>query len=231
VFLVLGCYCARPAAAPSAMAMIFGIAGTLSLHDTSVNVDLPSFFNSTLAQVLGIATAALVTRLVRTVGADWSAQRIRRATWNELGELAEAPRGDRVDEAYAVRMVDRIALLAPRVAQADAVVRDEVVDGALRDLRSGLDILALQRARPRLPSIGIGPVMLAVSRLFRLRGAGRDAMPSPALLGDLDGVLATALAGHGGDSRAAITALVGLRRALFPAAPAALSPVPAGAPA
>jgi hypothetical protein len=73
--------------------------------------------------------------------------------------------------------------------------------------------------------------MQAVSRLFRLRGAGRDAMPSPALLGDLDSVLATALAGHGSDSRAAITALVGLRRALFPAAPAALSPVPAGAPA
>ena len=231
VFLVIGCYCARPTTAPSAMAMIFGVAGTLSMHDTSINVDLPSFFNSTLAQVLGIATAALVTRLVRTVGADWSAQRIRRATWNELGELAEAPRGGQVDEAYTVRMVDRIALLAPRVAQQDAVVRDEVVEGALRDLRSGLDILALQRARPRLPSIGIGPVMQAVARLFRLRGAGREAVPSPALLGDLDGVLATALAGQGVDTRAAITALVGLRRALFPTAPATLSSLPAGAPA
>ncbi|HEY8977923.1 MAG TPA: FUSC family protein, partial [Burkholderiaceae bacterium] len=100
-FGVLGCFAGRPATAPSAMAMIFGIAGTLSMHDTQVVVDLPGFLNSTLAQVLGIFAAALVTRLVRTVGADWTAQRIRRATWSELGALADAPRGARVDDAYA----------------------------------------------------------------------------------------------------------------------------------
>ena len=107
------------------MAMVFGVAGTLSMHDTTANVDLPAFLNSTLAQVLGIFAAALVTRLVRTVGADWSARRIRRATWSELGAMAAAPRGAGVDEAYAVRMVDRIALLAPRVVQADPVVRND----------------------------------------------------------------------------------------------------------
>ena len=222
-FLLLGMFCCRPATAPSAMAMVFGIAGTLSMHDTSVNVDLPAFFNSTLAQVLGIYAAALVTRLVRTVGADWSARRIQRATWSELGAMAAAPRGADVDEAYAVRMVDRIALLAPRVVQADPVVRNDTVEGALRDLRSGLDIVALQRARPRLPSVGIGPVMQGVARLFRGRGAGRDDPPPAALLTELDGALAGVLEGAGADARAATTALVGLRRSLFPAAPAALS--------
>jgi len=120
-------------------------------------------------------------------------------------------------------MVDRIALLAPRVVQADPVARNETVEGALRDLRSGLDIVALQRARPRLPSVGIGAVMQGVARLFRLRGAGRAEVPPEALLADLDGALEGALAGDGGDRRVAVTALVGLRRALFPAAPAALS--------
>ena len=222
-FLLLGMFCCRPSTAPSAMAMVFGIAGTLSMHDTSVNVDLPAFFNSTLAQVLGIYAAALVTRLVRTVGADWSARRIQRATWSELGAMADAPRGAAVDEAYAVRMVDRIALLAPRVVQADPVVRNDTVEGALRDLRSGLDIVALQRARPRLPSVGIGPVMQGVARLFRGRGAGRDDPPPAALLTELDGALAGVLEGVDADARAATTALVGLRRTLFPAAPAALS--------
>jgi uncharacterized membrane protein YccC len=231
VFLLIGAFCGRAATAPSAMAMLFGIAGTLSMHDTSVNVDLPSFINSTLAQVLGILAAALVTRLVRTVGADWSARRIRRATWSELGAMAAAPRGESVDEAYAVRMVDRIALLAPRVAQADPVVRDETVEGALRDLRSGLDIVALQRARPRLPSVGIGPVMQGVARLFRGRGAGREDDPPAALLNDIDGALDAVLSNDGADTRAAVTALVGLRRALFPGAPAALTPVPDGVPA
>ena len=230
-FLVLGLYCARPSSAPSAMAMVFGVAGTLSMHDTSANVDLPAFFNATLAQVLGIFAAALVTRLVRSVGADWSAARIRRATWSELGAMADAPRGAGVDEAYAVRMVDRIALLAPRVAQADPAVRDETVDGALRDLRSGLDILALQRARPRLPSVGIGAVMRGVARLFRQRGAGAGHAPPRALLDELDGALAGALAADDGDARAAVTALVGLRRTLFPAAPAARFPLATGAPA
>ena len=224
-FLLLGFYCARPSTAPSAMAMIFGVAGTLSMHDTTANVDLPAFINSTLAQVLGIFAAALVTKLVRTVGADWSAQRIRRATWNELGDMAAASRGTSVDEAYAVRMVDRIALLAPRVAQADPAVRNETVESALSDLRSGLDIVALQRARARLPSLGIGAAMQGVARLFRLRGAGGEGQAPQALLGDLDGALAGALenTGDSDDTRAAVTALVGLRRSLFPAAPAALS--------
>ena len=230
-FLMLGLYCARPATAPSAMAMIFGVAGTLSLHDTTANVDLPAFFNTTLAQVLGIFAAALVTRLVRTVGADWSAQRIRRATWSELGAMAAAPRGADVDEAYAVRMVDRIALLAPRVVQADPVVRNDTVEGALRDLRSGLDIVALQRARPRLPPVGIGAVMQGVARLFRLRGAGDEGQPPQTLLDELDGALEGVLPGNGADARAAVTALVGLRRSLFPRAPAALSPVATGVPA
>ena len=228
VFLLLGAWCGRAATAPAAMAMVFGVAGTLSMHDTTVNVDLPAFLNSTLAQVLGISAAALVTRLVRTVGADWSAQRIRRATWNELGAMAAAPRGGAVDEAYAVRMVDRIALLAPRVAQADPVVRNETVEGALRDLRSGLDIVALQRARPRLPQLGIGRVMLGVARLFRERGTGRERAAPVALLAQLDGALEGALTSDGADGRAAVTALVGLRRTLFPAAPAALSPVATG---
>lgn len=225
-FLLLGAWCARASTAPSAMAMIFGVAGTLSMHDTTANVDLPAFINATLAQVLGICAAALVTRLVRTVGADWSAQRIRRATWRELAAMAASPRGAGADESYAVRMVDRIALLAPRVVQADPVVRDDIVEGALRDLRSGLDIVALQRARPRLASIGIGAVMQGVARLFRRRAAG-DANPPPqALLADLDVALDGALRDAGGsDTRAAVTALVGLRRTLFPRAPAALAPL------
>ena len=229
VFLVLGLYCGRAGTAPSAMAMLFGIAGTLSMHDTAAVVDLPAFLNATLAQVLGIFAAALVTRLVRTVGADWSTRRIRRATWRELGDMAAAPRGAAVDEAYAVRLVDRIALLAPRVAQADPVMRDDTVEGALRDLRSGLDIVALQRARPRLPALGIGAVMQGVARLFRQRGAGRDGAPPHALLADLDGALEGALAQRGADTRAAVTALVGLRRTLFPAAPAALASLQTGA--
>ncbi len=223
-FFVLGALAGRPTTAPKALAMILGVTGTLSMHDTSSSVDLPAFLNSTLAQVLGILAAATVTRLVRSVGADWSAARIRRATWDELAAMAAAARSADVDEAYAVRMVDRIALLAPRVAQAGEVVRNETVEGALRDLRSGVNIVALQRARAQLPSMGIGVFLAALSRRFRDLASGQVAPPSQSLLAQLDAVLAAALAPVPGEARPdaariAITALVGLRRGLFPEAP------------
>ncbi len=241
VFFVLGALAGRATTAPAALAMILGVAGTLSIHDTS-NVDLPLFLNSTLGQVLAILGAATVTHIVRSVGGDWVAARIRRATWNELGDMAAAARSADVDEAYAVRMVDRIGLLAPRVAQEGPEVRNDTVEGALRDLRSGVDIVALQRARAQLPSMGIGTFMTALSRRFRDLATGQVAPPSAALLSQLDAVLAAALvppvAGEprSADARAAITALVGLRRSLFPDAPAhiaaaAAHPIPTGAPA
>eukprot|EP01032_Pedospumella_encystans_P004018 gene4018-4755_t len=87
VFLALGLYMARPAYFMAAMALLFGVAGTLAMHDTAT-ADIVSFINSMLGQVFGVVAAAFVTRLVRSVGADWSARRIQRATWRELGEMA-----------------------------------------------------------------------------------------------------------------------------------------------
>ncbi len=146
LFLLLGCFMARPATGPQALAFLFGVAGTLALHDTA-SADLASFFNSTIAQVLGIVVAARVTRLVRSVGADWSARRIQRAIWRELGEMAtSAPptsASSNAFAAYAVRMLDRIGLLAPRIAQGGASADLSVADDALRDLRVGADIVAL----------------------------------------------------------------------------------------
>ena len=130
-FLALGCYMARPSNSLAAMAMVFGVAGTLALHDTGT-ADLVSFINSMTGQVLGVVAAARITRLVRSVGADWSAQRIQRATWRELSEMAEAPRLRAAGSAYAVRMLDRIGLLAPRIAQAGGTLEGVVADDALR---------------------------------------------------------------------------------------------------
>ncbi|WP_289623293.1 FUSC family protein [Paracidovorax oryzae] len=78
VFLVLGAYMARPATLLMAMGLLLsGVLGTLSLHDTG-QADFASFVNSSIGQVLGGATAAVVTALVRSVSAEWSARRIQR---------------------------------------------------------------------------------------------------------------------------------------------------------
>ncbi|NML45048.1 FUSC family protein [Ramlibacter sp. G-1-2-2] len=223
-FVLLGCFVPRTTPGNQAMPIIFGVAGALAMHDTA-NADLVSFANSMVGQVLGTVAAAQVTALVRSVSADWSARRIQRATWQELGELAAGPRRRAAGDAYAVRMLDRIGLLAPRIAQAKGPVAPGAAQDALHDLRTGADIVALQRARAGLPPSSADAVLAAVAALFRARATSSDAR---VLLPQLDGALHAALdsSDESAERRRAISALVGLRRNLCPDAPAVLAGAP-----
>jgi len=230
LFLVLGLYLPRPTHFMPAMALIFGVAGTLALHDTASS-DLVSFINSMIGQIVGVVVAARVTRLVRSVGADWSARRIQRATWRELGDMAASSQPQSAQsDAYAVRMLDRIGLLAPRIAQAGGTVEGVAANDALRDLRMGADIAVLQRVRAQLPVATANALLGGIAGFFRQRGEGRMNPRPPGLLPQIDEALGAVLADRDASvssaSRAAVTALVGLRRNLFPEAP----PMLAGAP-
>ncbi|CAN7225302.1 FUSC family protein [Variovorax paradoxus] len=231
-FLLLGVYMARPAHFMAAMALLFGVAGTLAMHDTA-NADLVSFINSMLGQVIGVVVAARVTRLVRSVGADWSARRIQRATWRELGEMAgAAQRQGAQGDAYAVRMLDRIGLLAPRIAQAGGSIEGVAANDALRDLRTGADIDVLQRVRTQLPPASASALLGGISQFFRQRGRGRMQARPASLLPQIDEALSAVLGAQhapSSASRSAVTALVGLRRNLFPDAPPRLAAAGQGA--
>jgi uncharacterized membrane protein YccC len=194
LFLLLGLYLPRPTHFMPAMALIFGVAGTLALHDTA-SADLVSFINSMIGQVVGVVVAARVTRLVRSVGADWSARRIQRATWRELGEMAASSQPQYAQsDAYAVRMLDRIGLLAPRIAQAGGTVEGVAANDALRDLRMGADIAVLQRVRAQLPLATSAALLGGISRFFRQRGEGRMTPRPQGLLPQIDEALNAVLA-------------------------------------
>jgi uncharacterized membrane protein YccC len=238
LFLLLGMYLPRPTHFMPAMALVFGVAGTLALHDTASS-DLVSFINSMIGQIVGVVVAARVTRLVRSVGADWSARRIQRATWRELGDMAASSQPQYAQsDAYAVRMLDRIGLLAPRIAQAGGSVEGVAANDALRDLRMGADIAVLQRVRAQLPMATAAALLDGIARFFRQRGEGRMNPRPPSLLPQIDEALNAVLEARGNAdaasssssaspaSRAAITALVGLRRNLFPEAPPMLASAP-----
>lgn len=223
LFLLLGLYLPRPTHFMPAMALIFGVCGTLALHDTASS-DLVSFINSMIGQIVGVVVAARVTRLVRSVGADWSARRIQRATWRELGDMAASSQPQYAQsDAYAVRMLDRIGLLAPRIAQAGGTVEGVAANDALRDLRMGADIAVLQRVRAQLPMATAAALLGSISRFFRQRGEGGTNPRPPSLLPQIDDALNAVLQARdtaaSAASRAAVTALVGLRRNLFPDAP------------
>lgn len=244
-FLVLGCYAGRPATSLRAMAMIFGIAGTLSLQDTNTS-DLVSFINSNLAQILGISAAAFFTKLLRTVSAQWTARRLLRAGWRELAQMATGERNPSI-MAVSARMLDRIGLLTPRLA-IDGPRADLSAVDALGDLRIGLNMAQLRELQPRLQQHGVSlrPLMGHLATHFRTRQTGEvsDAVASavyaplpaaPALLEAIDAALravCTVSAAHGlpqstatpsmtdADFETAVTSLASLRRDLFSAAPA-----------
>lgn len=222
--LILGCFMARPSTTTQSLAVLIGVLGALALHDTASS-DLVSFVNSMTGQVIGVLMAARVTSVVRSVGSDWTARRIQRAIWRDLGRLAGERRAQLDGQSFAVRALDRIGLLAPRIAQSAGSAEAIVADDALRDLRVGIDIVTLQGARSSLPHGSISTVLADLADFFGARGRGRSVAKPDRLLPRLDAAITSALRmpSQSGETRLAIASLVGLRRNLFPEAAGALA--------
>jgi uncharacterized membrane protein YccC len=219
VFLALGVFLARPATFGAAMPFLFGVAGTLAMQDTNT-ADMMSFTNGMLAQILGLVVAAVVTGVFRTVGAGWTARRLLQAGWSELARLGSGERVASVPE-FSARMVDRIALLTPRLALAGPQQDLQAAD-ALVDLRIGLNMAQLLEARAALGrSQGrLWPLLEHLSQHFAARPRV-DGAEHARLLVSLDNAL-RAVCGAAAPSpgRAeAIASLAGIRRDLFPGAP------------
>jgi hypothetical protein len=183
------------------------------------------FANSTLAQTFGIWLAALTTRLFRTVGAGFTARRLLKAGWSELARIG---RGDKVPSVaeFSSRMVDRIALLTPRLRLAGKQQDLEAAD-ALVDLRIGLNMTQLAEARRDLgrSQAALAPLMQDLARHFESRPRIVDAAQAH-LLASLDNALRAVCDDVPSMSqRQAVAALAGIRRDLFPEA-AAYAPSP-----
>ncbi len=219
LFLILGCYSARPAKFMIAMPLLFGVAGTMSLHDTA-HADVTSFINTTTAQLLGTFMAARVTRLFRSVGADWSARRIRKAIRRDLVLMSSGAKAQHL-QIFAVRIVDRIGLLVTRIAQGEVARHNSIARESLRDLRLGTNIIVLQQVRRGFPDIAFEVLLSQLATLFK----AAENLPPASLLTTIDAALTVILAlpEKTAQWRNAITALVGLRHNLFPDAPATLT--------
>ncbi|MET0208542.1 MAG: FUSC family protein, partial [Burkholderiaceae bacterium] len=219
VFLLLGVFVARPATFGRAFPFLFGVTGTLALMDTN-NADMVSFTNGMLAQIAGLVAAAVTTSMFRRVGAGWTARRLLKAGWRELARLGKGEKTTLAE--FSARMVDRIGLLAPRLAlAAQATPGDQEglqARDALRDLRVGLNMTLLQQIRAQLGrgDTALGPLMAQLSHHFeRLPALDKDGETH--LLGALDNALRAVCEGtHDAPQREALAALTGIRRDLFP---------------
>jgi uncharacterized membrane protein YccC len=225
VCLVMGVAIGRPATFPKAMPFLFGICGTLALQDTNT-ADIVSFTNGMLSQVGGLMIAAVTTRVLRTFGAGWTARRLLKAGWSELARLGSGERVPSPSE-FSARMVDRIALLTPRLALARGQQDLQAAD-ALVDLRIGLNMAQLQSVRGQLgrAEAVLWPLLEHLAQHFEARPAVDPAFEAR-LLASLDNALRAVCAAEDGPGKQqAVAALAGIRRDLFPgAAPYAPAPI------
>ena len=215
-FLICGIYLYRPATVARSLTHLMSVVGMLMLYDFGQQ-DLESYLNGQGGQLIGIAIALGVTRLIRTAGAQRVARRIMRTGWQEMAQAAAAMVPVSLVTLVA-RMTDRVSLLAPRLAQEQSKVASS--PDLMEDVRISVNMAYLLNMQSFLRDNGIAPdaflKQLAVHFMDRLRQATQD---GNALLAQLDRLLYQVCAlPPSQEKNAAVSALAGIRQDIFPEA-------------
>jgi uncharacterized membrane protein YccC len=216
-FLLYGFLVARPKTNFIGMALAANTATLLALQST-YGADFASYANSAIAFLIGMVMATVVTKLARSVGAEWIARRLMKTGWTTLAVTAEQ-RGLNDRAAFAGLMLDRLGLLAQRLAAIAESDRSDVEN--LSQLRVGINVIDLRRARRLLAPLtleAIDDMLSALATAARKHAGGT--MPEE-LLAKIDMALAEAVREPAGQPREdALIGITGIRRGLFPHAPA-----------
>jgi uncharacterized membrane protein YccC len=217
--IIVGVLVSRPATFGTGMVMgAFG-STTLAL-DNGYAGNFAAYVNNSLSLIFGLIVALLVTRLIRSVGAAWSARRIMCAGWRDIAAAADP--NSRQDRAVLTGlMLDRLGLLMPRLA-AVSPGADIAAADMLHDLRVGLNAIDLKRHLAALPPLAQRRT-LAVLTFVAAYYRGNPLIPPPdSLLAAIDAAICT-MSDDAARHRGPLMALSGLRSVLFEqAAPPAL---------
>jgi len=218
VLIPAGILMAIPAYAVIGLALALGFCVELSLQ-TSYTADLAAIVNSNTAFVLGGVLALVVTRLMRVIGTQASAQRLIRATYRDLADLA-AGRSHPTRDQWASRMLDRVALLLYRQPRFEPRPRHEFAD-ALENLRLGVNMIETQSIAPAMSSPAQDALTAMFASLavhFRALARGRVAQLGDDLLQKID-IAISEVAACSASTHICVAAVVGLRQTLYPDAP------------
>ena len=197
------------------------VSQTLIALQSTQTTDFATFTTAAVAALSGATVALIVTSLIRVIGAETSSWRILRAGWRDLGTLAPGGRA-MAPTAWASRMLDRVALLLPRLARVAGVERFRHVD-PLNDLRLGVNVAELRdlaRTADLLASISIDQALRGIAQHFGSQRRHRHVAPDATLLRAIDKAIDHLLRLDVPDTRRrGLVAAAGLRRGLFPDAP------------
>jgi uncharacterized membrane protein YccC len=204
------------------LAAIIGFCNGLALQET-LTPDFAEFMNVNLAQFVGVFITVWVIRALRSVSIENSARRLLRHNWRDLAHHAQASIAYE-PTALAARLLDRLALLTPKLAAVSAKGELSGID-VLHDLRIGMNLVALQNASPNFDT----PTHMLTQRALggvgdhysALSTADRPIEAPPALLAEIDTALhAIAQLPASTAKLTGLSAMVGLRSNLFPKAAA-----------
>lgn len=216
-FIWGGIYMGRPASAGRFLILIMAVVGMLMLYDFG-QPDLTTFINGQAAQLFGIGVAFFFTNLLRNVNIKRLVRRVVRSGWAEMAQMAKAMRPTSVAE-LAVRMTDRISLLAPRLAAVESSGGISSLD-LMEDVRVSINMAYLLRRQDflRQSSVSLEPLMHHLftyfrDKLSRMRGNERE------LLIQLDRLLYQVCdLPSSTQKNEVISALAGIRKDMFPKA-------------
>ena len=214
--LLLGTMMASPRWAGIALPTLLGLGSPVLLSDHYISA-FASYANGAVAQIVGIWFAIIMAGLLQSAGVERAIRRTIRAGWADIASRATSMSPPDL-RGWINRMLDRIALLAPRLAATRGDGGKPLYD-ALRDLRTGVAIGELRQLRIDLPPDRGAPlthVLHGVGRHYRALDPDAPAPAEPALLNEIDAAIDD-LAVHPARDvrRAAVLALVSLRRNLF----------------
>jgi uncharacterized membrane protein YccC len=216
VFLFLGAMMSMPATARVGGPIAFIAASQLALSG-SYAADFPSYVNSSAAAIVGLGATAIITRIIRSVSAEWTAYRLLRRNRRAIATIA-ANRSPANLAAFVALMLDRLSLVAPRLA-VSAEGADGAARSALADLRVGINVLGLQRGVPELPERlhrAVRTMLDAIAAHYRRHNLDPA---DTTLLGIIDRVIAEVVQDPATIPRELLLQLSGIRRGLFPNAP------------
>jgi len=214
--ILLGALTHDPRYAAAAITTLLTFCNSMAIQE-HITTDFANFLNFNLSQFFGLFTAIYVIRSMRSMSAEASIERLFVHTRRKIAQVAGG-RGEAEPAAFASHMVDRLGLLAPRLA----ATRREDVAGfePLSALRVGMDIVTLQNHRGRLAMADRHAIDALLNAL-----AGHFAQPatmqgaSEALRTHIDRALQSLVASTPARAtRPLLAALLGLRRHLFPRA-------------
>jgi uncharacterized membrane protein YccC len=213
--LLLGSILARPAISYYSLGAVVAFPSLVGFN-LSYSPDFAAFANLAVAQVLGVVFAVAMLRLIGTVGVQRTAARLLAAMRRDVAHRAGGLSPNR--ERWIGRMVDRLALVTPRLSASSREGAEDQLREAFAYLRTGIVAGDLRGCVGSLPDAEASRLRIILDILTQ-----RYKRPSPPadeqnLLAHLDAALLSMSVSPRPAARNTTVHLVSLRRILFPSA-------------